>query len=90
MIARVVAWSGRHPRLVLAAALAAAIAGDRGRRSLARDAIPDLADPQILVLAEWIGSFGDRGRGRGHGAAHAARSTAFPARPPSAARRCRA
>ena len=55
MIARVVAWTGRHPRFVLAAALLAAAGGEAARRSLPRDAIPELADPQIVLVAEWMG-----------------------------------
>ena len=55
MIARVVAWTGRHPGFVLAAALLAVAGGEAARRSLARDAIPELANPQIVVVAEWMG-----------------------------------
>ena len=55
MIARVVTWTGRHPGVVLGAALLAAAGGEAARRSLARDAIPELADPQIVLVAEWMG-----------------------------------
>ena len=55
MIARVVSWTGHHPRLVLAVALLATAGGEAARRSLARDAIPELADPQIVLVAEWMG-----------------------------------
>jgi Cu(I)/Ag(I) efflux system membrane protein CusA/SilA len=55
VIASVVAWTGHHPRFVLAAALLAAAGGEAARRSLARDAIPELADPQIVLVAEWMG-----------------------------------
>ena len=37
------------------AALAVAIACDLARRGLARDVIPDLADPQIALVADWMG-----------------------------------
>ncbi len=55
MIAALVAWSARHNRFVLVAALLLAIAGDLARRGLARDVIPDLADPQIGIVADWMG-----------------------------------
>jgi Cu(I)/Ag(I) efflux system membrane protein CusA/SilA len=55
MIAALVAWSARHNRLVLIATVLLAIAGDLARRGLARDVIPDLADPQIGVVADWMG-----------------------------------
>ena len=55
MIARLVAWCGRHHWLVIAGALALAVGGDLGRRHLSRDVIPDLADPQIGVVVDWMG-----------------------------------
>ena len=55
MIAALVAWSARHNRFVLVATLLLAIAGDLARRGLARDVIPDLADPQIGIVADWMG-----------------------------------
>jgi copper/silver efflux system protein len=55
VIARVVAWCGRHHSLVIAGALALAVGGDLGRRRLSRDVIPDLADPQIGVVVDWMG-----------------------------------
>ncbi len=55
MIARVVAWSTRHHRLVIAAALVLGLAGEVARRALSRDAIPDLSDPQIVIVADWMG-----------------------------------
>jgi copper/silver efflux system protein len=55
VIARVVAFSARHSTSVLLAALAAAGAGELGRRALARDVLPDLADPQIVLVADWMG-----------------------------------
>ncbi len=55
MIARVVDWSTRHAGVVLACALALAMVGELARRGLARDAVPDLSDPQIGVVADWMG-----------------------------------
>ncbi|HXT99741.1 MAG TPA: efflux RND transporter permease subunit, partial [Polyangia bacterium] len=55
MIARVVSWSARHHWTVIIAALGIAIAGDFARRGLARDVVPDLADPQIALVADWMG-----------------------------------
>jgi copper/silver efflux system protein len=55
VIARVVAWCGRHHWAVIAGALALVLLGDLGRRRLSRDVIPDLADPQIGVVADWMG-----------------------------------
>jgi copper/silver efflux system protein len=54
VIAWLMSWSARHPRLVLAVALALAATGEAARRSLAHDAVPDLSDPQIAVVAEWM------------------------------------
>ena len=55
MIARLVAWCARHHWIVIAAALAAVVGGDLGRRRLSRDVVPDLADPQIGLVADWMG-----------------------------------
>ena len=55
MTARLVAWSARHSRSVIVVALLLALLGDLARRSLARDVIPDLADPQLAILADWMG-----------------------------------
>jgi Cu(I)/Ag(I) efflux system membrane protein CusA/SilA len=55
VIARVVAWCTRHHWIVIVAALAVAAAGELARRGLARDAIPDLSDPQIVLVADWMG-----------------------------------
>jgi copper/silver efflux system protein len=52
---RLVAWCTRHPRIVLALALAAAAGGVFAQRALPRDAIPDLSDPQIVLVADWMG-----------------------------------
>ncbi len=55
MIAVAVAWSARHHRLVIAVALLAVTAGELARRALSRDALPDLSDPQIALVSEWMG-----------------------------------
>ncbi len=55
MMMRLVAWSTRHRRLVIVAALALAVLGEVARRALARDVIPDLSDPQIVLVADWMG-----------------------------------
>jgi len=55
VIARAVAACTRHGRIVLVAALVLALAGDWARRSLSRDAVPDLSDPQVGILVDWMG-----------------------------------
>jgi Cu(I)/Ag(I) efflux system membrane protein CusA/SilA len=55
VISRLVAWSARHHWAVIGAALAVAIACDVARRRLSRDVVPDLADPQIALVADWAG-----------------------------------
>jgi len=55
VIGRVVSWSARHHWIVIGAALVLAAGGEMARRNLAGDAIPDLADPQIGVVADWMG-----------------------------------
>src|SRR5512142_1379277 len=55
MIARWVAWCARHNLVVLMAALLLGLGGDLARRRLTGDVIPDLADPQIGVVADWMG-----------------------------------
>jgi Cu/Ag efflux pump CusA len=55
MTARIVAWCTRHPWIVLALALALGAGGELARRSLSRDVIPDLSDPQVVLVADWIG-----------------------------------
>ena len=46
-------WSVRHRAAVLLGALALLIAGERARRGLPQDAIADISDPQIVLVAEW-------------------------------------
>ena len=74
VIARIVGWSARHSGIVLVTAAALAIASYAAQRSLARDVLPDLSDPQVVLVAEWMGhpalevaAPGDRGHDRGAG-----------------------
>ncbi len=55
MIASLVAWCSRHHWVVIIAAAILAVAGDAARRRLSGDVIPDLADPQIGLVADWMG-----------------------------------
>ena len=55
MITRAVTWCGRHPIRVLIAASVLAGASYVGQRGLSRDVLPDLPDPQVVVVAEWMG-----------------------------------
>ncbi|HVY38700.1 MAG TPA: efflux RND transporter permease subunit [Polyangia bacterium] len=55
MIARLVGWSARHPRLIALASLLVVAAGLTARRRLSRDVVPDLSDPQVVVLVDWMG-----------------------------------
>ncbi|HEX3761073.1 MAG TPA: efflux RND transporter permease subunit [Kofleriaceae bacterium] len=55
MIAGVVRWCAARPGVVLVAALAVAAAGELARRGLAHDALADLSEPQIALVAEWMG-----------------------------------
>ncbi len=49
-----VAFATRHRRAVLAAAVVVAVAGELGRRHLGRDVLPDLSDPQVVLVADWM------------------------------------
>jgi copper/silver efflux system protein len=55
MTARLVAWCSRHHWFVIGAAVVLAAICELGRRALSRDAIPDLSDPQVVLLASWMG-----------------------------------
>ncbi|HET7788292.1 MAG TPA: efflux RND transporter permease subunit [Myxococcales bacterium] len=55
MIARLVSWCARHHWIVIGAALLVSLGGELARRSLSGDVIPDLSDPQIGVVADWMG-----------------------------------
>jgi Cu(I)/Ag(I) efflux system membrane protein CusA/SilA len=52
---RLVAFCARRSWLVLALALVVAGLGEAARRSLSRDVIPDLSEPQIVLLVDWMG-----------------------------------
>jgi Cu(I)/Ag(I) efflux system membrane protein CusA/SilA len=54
-IARLVAFCAGHPRALLLAGVLAALGGAVAQRSLARDVIPDLSDPQVVLVADWMG-----------------------------------
>jgi Cu(I)/Ag(I) efflux system membrane protein CusA/SilA len=55
MIARLVSWCARHHWFVIGAAIVLSAGGELARRNLAGDVIPDLADPQIGIVADWMG-----------------------------------
>jgi Cu(I)/Ag(I) efflux system membrane protein CusA/SilA len=55
MIARLSAWCARRHWLVISLALLVAAAGELARRRLSRDVVPELADPQIGLVADWMG-----------------------------------
>lgn len=55
MTERLVAWCSRHHWIVLAIALVLGVGGELARRALSRDVIPDLSDPQIVLVADWMG-----------------------------------
>ena len=55
MITRIVAACARRPYVVVAVAALTAAAGYTSQRGLARDAIPDLSNPQLVLVAEWMG-----------------------------------
>lgn len=55
MTRAIVAWCTRHHWIVLAIAVVFAAGGELARRALSRDVIPDLSDPQIVLVADWMG-----------------------------------
>ncbi len=55
MIARLVAACARRPALVLVAAALAGFGAHLAERALARDVIPDLSDPQVVLVVDWMG-----------------------------------
>src|SRR5579859_215953 len=56
MIARAVLWCARHHWFVVVAALILAGAGEVARRALRGDVVPDLSDPQIGLVVDWMGN----------------------------------
>jgi copper/silver efflux system protein len=55
VIQRIVSWSARHPLLVIIVTSCLALAGEWRRRSLSQDVIPELSDPKIALVGEWMG-----------------------------------
>jgi Cu(I)/Ag(I) efflux system membrane protein CusA/SilA len=55
MMARIAAWSSRRRTVVIVTALLLAAAGQAARSALSRDVIPDLSDPQIVLVVDWMG-----------------------------------
>ena len=55
MIARLIDWSSRRPWTILGAALLLALAAEAVRRSAPADVLPELSDPRIGVVVEWMG-----------------------------------
>lgn len=55
MIAHIIDWSGRNRLIVFALSIALTLAGIFTALRSPLDAIPDLADPQVIVFSEWMG-----------------------------------
>jgi Cu(I)/Ag(I) efflux system membrane protein CusA/SilA len=55
LIDRIASFSARHARAVIAVLLCLALAGEWRRRALSRDVIPELSDPKIALVADWMG-----------------------------------
>ena len=55
MIQRCVAWCTRHSLAVIVLGAALGLWGEHARRRLAADAVPDLSDPQVGLVVEWMG-----------------------------------
>jgi len=55
LLVRMVDWSSRRTRWVLAAALLLAGLGLLARRAVPRDLLPELAAPHLGLVAEWMG-----------------------------------
>lgn len=55
MILKVVSFCARRPLVVLLATVVTALLCVVAERRLVRDAIPDLSDPQVVLVAEWMG-----------------------------------
>jgi Cu/Ag efflux pump CusA len=52
VIARLVAFSTRHSAIVIGAAVLLAAGAIVGERRMSRDVLPDLSDPQIVLVGE--------------------------------------
>ncbi|HEY7371184.1 MAG TPA: efflux RND transporter permease subunit, partial [Polyangia bacterium] len=55
MISRLVRWCTRRSGLVLVVVAIVGLGGEWARRALARDAVPDLSDPQVGIVVDWMG-----------------------------------
>jgi Cu(I)/Ag(I) efflux system membrane protein CusA/SilA len=55
VIERVVSFCARHHWAVIVVALILAAGGEIARRNLSRDVVPDLSDPQIGLVVDWMG-----------------------------------
>ena len=55
MLARIIAWSGRNPMLVLMATIFVVFAGIYAVLNTPVDALPDLSDVQVIVYTEYPG-----------------------------------
>jgi Cu(I)/Ag(I) efflux system membrane protein CusA/SilA len=55
VIARAIAWCTHRSAAVLVVAFLLAVTGEIARRALPRDAVPDLSDPQLGVVVDWMG-----------------------------------
>jgi Cu(I)/Ag(I) efflux system membrane protein CusA/SilA len=60
VILKLVSFSARHPVAVLLSTLITIFACLFAERKLVRDAIPDLSDPQVVLIAEWMGRPAER------------------------------
>ena len=54
-IESIIDWSARNPFLVVGAVAVLAMLGWHRMRQTPLDAIPDLSDPQVIVLTTWEG-----------------------------------
>jgi Cu(I)/Ag(I) efflux system membrane protein CusA/SilA len=55
VIQAIVAFSTRRPWTVILSALLCALGGGLAWQALERDAIPDVSNPQIVLVADWMG-----------------------------------
>jgi Cu(I)/Ag(I) efflux system membrane protein CusA/SilA len=55
VISSIVSWCVRHGFFVFAVLLIIGVGSELARRHLARDVLPDLSDPQIVLVADWMG-----------------------------------
>jgi len=55
IIGPLIAWCARHPAFVIACALGLAAVGIQQARHLPLDALPELADTQVLIATTWNG-----------------------------------